>query len=66
MDEEQKAKPPPMSGDRITRFVFGVILFGILMGIRGEFHSIWVRVLVGACAGAVLGIFVLPFKRRKD
>jgi hypothetical protein len=60
-DEKQEApKVPPAE---IARFICGIILFGVLMGMRGEFASFWVRVLVAACASAVLGIFVLPLRK---
>jgi hypothetical protein len=59
MDEEQKGKSPPMSGNQVAQFIFGVVLYGVLMGLRTEFRSVWMRMLVGACAGTVLGMFVL-------
>ena len=65
MDEEKKDKSPPMAGDQVAQFILGVVLFGVLMGLRTEFHSVWIRMLVGACAGAALGIFVLGSKRKK-
>jgi hypothetical protein len=52
-----------MTGAQIAQFVFGIILFGVLMGIREEFASIWIRMLVAGCAGAVLGILLLPVRR---
>ena len=63
MSDDQKPEAPKLTGVQIAQFIFGIILFGVLMGIRGEFDSIWVRMLVGACAGAVLGIFVLPLRK---
>jgi len=63
MTDDQKQKPPRLTGAQIARFVLGVVLFGVLMGIRGEFASIWIRMLAAGCAGAVLGICVLPLWR---
>lgn len=65
MEAEQNGKPPRMNGGQVAQVIFGVVVFGVLMGFRQEFHSMWVRMLVAACAGAVLGIFViLPARRR--
>jgi len=63
MSDDQKHEPPRMTGAQIAQFVFGIILFGVLMGIREEFASIWIRMLVAGCAGAVLGILLLPVRR---
>ena len=60
MSDDQNQKPSRLTGAQIAKFVLGVVFFGVLMGIRGEFASIWIRMLVAACAGAVLGFFVLP------
>ncbi len=65
MSDDQKPKAPKLAGAQIARFIVGSILFGVLMGLRGELASIWVRMLVAACAGAVLGACVLPIWRRK-
>jgi lysylphosphatidylglycerol synthetase-like protein (DUF2156 family) len=62
---DQKNEPPRVPAAQIARFICGIILFGVLMGIREDFHSIWVRTLVAGCAGAVLGIFVLPLRKYK-
>ncbi len=66
MDQDQKDKPPRMSGEQIAQLIFGIVLFGVLMGLRTEFQSLWLRMLVAGCAGAVLAIFVLPLRRRKN
>jgi hypothetical protein len=48
-----------LTGPQINQIVIGVVLFGVLMGIREEFHSIWLRAVVAGCAGGVLGLLVL-------
>jgi len=63
MSEDQKPEAPKPTGAQIAQFIFGTILFGVLMGMRTEFSSIWGRMLVAVCAGAVLGIFVLPLRK---
>jgi hypothetical protein len=63
MSEEQKQEASNVPPAQIARFICGLILFSVLMGMRGEFDSFWVRALVAGCAGAVLGIFVLPLRK---
>jgi hypothetical protein len=64
MSDDQKHEPRRLTGARIARFIVGIIVFGVLMGIRGEFGSIWTRMLVAACAGAVLAVSVVPLWKR--
>jgi hypothetical protein len=40
---------------RIWPAVLGVIVFAVLMGVRPEFSSIWVRAALAGCAGGALG-----------
>lgn len=54
-----------MSTARVFRFVIGVVIFGLLMGLRPEFESIWTRSLVAAVAAAILAICILPLRREK-
>ena len=63
MREDQKAEAPKVPPVQIARFICGLILFGVLMGMRGEFESFWMRALVAGCAGAVLAILVLPVRK---
>lgn len=63
MSEDQKQEAPKFQPAQIARFICGIVLFGVLMGMRGEFDLFWVRALVAGCAGAVLGIFVLPLRK---
>jgi hypothetical protein len=61
MSDNKKAMSVPE--DQLVKFLCYIIIFGVLMGIREEFHSIWVRALVAACAGAVLGALLSRPKR---
>jgi uncharacterized membrane protein YeaQ/YmgE (transglycosylase-associated protein family) len=63
MSENPKQEAPRVPPAQIARFIIGIIVFGVLMGMRGEFQSFWVRALVAGCAGAVLAIFVLPLRK---
>jgi uncharacterized membrane protein len=63
MNDDQRQKAPRVPPVQIARFICGIALFGVLMGIRGEFASIWIRMLIAGCAGAVLGFFVLPLRK---
>ena len=62
MSDDQN-KSPQVPGSQIARLIIGIILFGVVMGLRDEFSSIWMRALVAACAGGVIGIFVLPLRK---
>ena len=55
-----------MSTARVIRFVIGVVVFGLLMGIRPEFQSIWIRSLVAAVAAAILALCILPLRGRRS
>lgn len=63
MSEGQKQEPPRVPAAQIARFIIGIILFGVLMSLREDFHSVWIRMLVAGCAGGVLAIFVLPLRK---
>jgi len=63
MREDEKPEGPKLTAAQIAQFILGIILFGVLMGIRGEFDSVWVRILIAASAGAVLAIIVLPLRK---
>ena len=63
MSDDQKPEPPRVPAAQIARLIIGIVLFGVIMGLRDEFTSVWMRALVAACAGGVIGIFVLPLKK---
>jgi hypothetical protein len=44
--------------------VLSVVLFGLLMGFRGEVHSIWLRALVAGIAFAVLYPSIQGFRHK--
>jgi hypothetical protein len=39
------------------------VVFGVLIGLRTQFQTTWVRALVAACAGAVLGWVLLQVRK---
>ena len=47
---------------RLIWLVIGIVVFGILMGIRGELEFRWERSVAAACAFVVLGSCVLRFR----
>ena len=63
MSDDQKRGPPQVPGWEIARLLIGIVLFGVLMGLREEFHSFWMRALIAGCAGGAIGIFVLPLRK---
>ena len=64
MDTNEKEEPEPVSTARVVTFVIGVVVFGVLMGMRPEFGSHWTRCLFAGIAGAVLAACTLPMRRR--
>jgi hypothetical protein len=65
MSDETKPKPPGLSSGQILKLVMGILVFGALMGIRPAFEQMWLRTLVAACAGGVLGWALLQARRRR-
>ena len=66
MDTNEKETTGAVSTARVVRFVIGVVVFGVLMGIRPEFESRWARSLVAAIAAVILAACILPMRRRKQ
>lgn len=46
------------------RLVIGIVVFGVLMGLRPEFESIWIRSLAAGIAFAVLASCVIPLGKQ--
>ncbi len=53
-----------LSTARVVRCVVGVVVFGLLMGMKSAFESRWTRSLVASIAGAVLAVCILPMMKR--
>jgi hypothetical protein len=66
MKTNEKEKPGPVSIGRVVRFVLGVVVFGVLMGMRPEFAPQWKRDLIAGIAAAFLALCVLPMRRRRQ
>ncbi|TLU82113.1 MAG: hypothetical protein FDX30_11545 [Chlorobium sp.] len=64
MNKERKSKSAPLSGRQIVKIILGILIFGILMGIRTEMHYAWLRIACAGCAGAALGFAIVSFRRR--
>jgi len=58
-------KVPQQQGRPWGWFVVSIIVFGILMGARTEFHSAWARAAVAGCAFVVLFLPLSRFMRAK-
>jgi uncharacterized protein (DUF983 family) len=56
---------PPRSRAYILALVIGIVVFGLLIALRAQFDQMWLRVVVVACAGAVLGWVLIQARRRK-
>ena len=59
-------KRPRMTGPQILRLIIGVVCFGVLLGLRQEFSSLWGRAIVAGCAGAILVICVVSLRKSGD
>lgn len=66
METNEKQKTEPVTAARVVRFVIGVVVFGVLMGLRPEFESRWTRSFVAGIAAAILAVCILPMRRRKQ
>jgi len=63
MTDHGSTRPPGLSSAQIFKLVAGIVVFGVLMGIRTEFEQVWVRALVAACAGGILGWALLQARK---
>jgi hypothetical protein len=54
-----------MTASQLIKLVIGIAVFSVLLAVRGEFEQIWMRALVAACAGVVLGWAILQARKRK-
>ncbi len=62
-----ETEPSKQSGPTcVWPIVIAVVVYGLLMGLRGEFSSMGVRVAVASCAGAVLGYGIIMASQRKE
>ena len=51
---------------RIVVILVGCICFGVGMGFRESFDSMWVRAAIAAVAGAVLGVTIIVAMRKRS
>ncbi len=65
MNNETAGKPSGLSPGQIFKLVLGIVVFGVLMGVRMELQQVWLRALVAAGAGAVLGWAVIQARSSK-
>lgn len=60
---------PPSQNDRLTLrrlwpAIAGVLVFGVLMGLRPEFSSTWARAAIATCAAIILCLGVAATRKR--
>jgi len=60
---ERKDEGEMKKSMRIVTILAGCIFFGVAMGFRESFDSIWIRAAIAAVAGAGLGITIAARKR---
>jgi len=51
---------------QMIKLLVGIILFGMLMGMRDNFEGRWVRAAVAGCAGGILGWIILQCRKSRD
>lgn len=65
MDDQGTGKPP-RSRAHILTLVAGILVFGVLLGAYTYLEQTWLRVLVTAFAGGVLGWVLIQAQSRKS
>ncbi|MES2477084.1 MAG: hypothetical protein V4640_14965 [Verrucomicrobiota bacterium] len=48
---------------RLSVLVLGILIFAVLMGIRDEIPSMWLRALVAGCAAVILLVSILHLRK---
>jgi len=52
---------------RLILIITGVVIFGILMGLKDSIPNIWARAAIAAVAGAVFSVMlIIAFRHRKN
>ena len=64
MNEAQRVSEKGKRGRAWALLVLSVVLFGLLMAVRSELQSIWLRALVAGLAFAVLCLAVNGFRHK--
>ena len=59
----EKKSPASFTGGQVVLMVAGIAVFALLMGIRQEFESMWIRAAVAAGAFMILGMTVAVVRR---
>ena len=63
---ERKVEDEMKRSTRITAILAGCIFFGVAMGFRESFDSIWIRAAIAAVAGAVLGGTIMVASQKRS
>lgn len=58
-----KIKSHPGKPARLIRLILGIVAFGVLMGVREEFESLWQRTLIAASAFMIFGFCVSTYRK---
>ena len=62
----EKAPNRRASGWGLFILICGCVIFGILMSVRTELESQWLRAFVAACAAFVLGMAITQSKKFRE
>ncbi|TMP96369.1 MAG: hypothetical protein E6L09_15100 [Verrucomicrobia bacterium] len=65
MTDDGTGKRLGLSAAQIAKLVIGIVVFGLLLGVRAEFEHIWVRAAVAGCAWGTLGWALLQARKKK-
>lgn len=49
---------------KFAKIAAGILVFAFLMGVRDEFSETWVRMLLAAIAGGIMGLVILECRKR--
>jgi uncharacterized membrane protein len=51
---------------RILSLILGIVIFGVLMGIRDDLPNRWQRTLAAAAAGGVIAVSIIIYRKTNE
>jgi formate hydrogenlyase subunit 3/multisubunit Na+/H+ antiporter MnhD subunit len=57
---------PLQSKRRILPLILGIVIFGVLMGIREDLPYRWQRILAAAAAGGIIAVSINTYRKTNE